>query len=261
MSNPNILSLILEVKKKRIEVLRRNREALSSLIKKAPPAASFKQAISRQGKISFIGEIKQASPSAGVLRKKFSPVGIAKLFESLKVNALSVLTEEEFFLGKINYIEDIKKEVKLPVLRKDFIIDEVQILEAKAVGSDAILLIMRILDEVKFDRLYNFSKELGMDVVVEVHTEKELRKALKFGVEIIGVNNRNLNTLKVDLKQTEKLVPFIPPDVVKISESGINSLKDVLWLKGLEVDAVLVGEAIMRSENIEEKVKELHIDV
>ncbi|HIE36106.1 MAG TPA: indole-3-glycerol phosphate synthase TrpC [Candidatus Omnitrophica bacterium] len=256
----NILYLILEAKKKRIQVLRDNRQGLLSLVKKAPPPVSFKEAIKREGKISLIGEIKQASPSSGVLRKDFSPVEIAKLFETLKMNALSVLTEEEFFLGKINYIGEIKKEVKLPVLRKDFVLDEVQILEARAVGSDAILLIMRILDEKNFSRLYNLSKELRMEVVVEVHTEKELRKALKFGVEIIGVNNRNLHTLKVDLKQTEKLVPFIPSDVIKISESGIKSLKDILWLKGLEVDAVLVGEAIMKSENMEDKIKELHID-
>jgi indole-3-glycerol phosphate synthase len=258
---PNILSSILETKKEKIKVLKNNQVALLSLVKKAPPPLSFKEAICREGKISFIGEIKQASPSSGIIRKDFSHIDIAKLYELLKVNALSIVTEEEFFLGKINYIEDIKKEVKLPVLRKDFIIDETQILEARAVGSDAILLIMRILDEKRFHHLYNFSKELGMDVVVEVHTEKELRKALKFDVEIIGINNRNLDTLKIDLKQTEKLVPFIPANAVRISESGIKSLKDILWLKGLEVDAVLVGEAIMRSDDISAKVKELHIDI
>ena len=256
----NVLSLILETKKKKIEVLRKNRDALQSLIKKAKPPISFKEAIKREGKISFIGEIKQASPSRGVLRRDFSPLDIAKTFQSLKVNAISVLTEEEFFLGKINYIEDIKKEIKLPVLRKDFIIDEVQALEARAVGADAILLIMRILDEARFGTLYNLSKDLGMDVLVEVHTEKELRRALKFGIEIVGINNRNLNTLKVELTQTQKLVPFVPADVVKVSESGVNSLKDVLWLKGLGVDAVLVGSTLMKSENIEEKLKELNID-
>lgn len=256
----NILSLILEAKKKRIEVLRRNREALLSLVKKAPAPLSFKQAIKREGKMSFIAEIKQASPSSGTFCREFSPLDIAKLFEKLKVNALSVLTEEEFFLGKINYIETIKKRVALPVLRKDFILDEVQILEARAVGSDAVLLIVCILDEEKFKRLYEFSRKLGMDVLVEVHNEKELRKVLKFGVEIIGINNRNLHTLKIDLKSTEKIIPFIPSDVVRVSESGVSSLKDVLWLKGLAIDAVLVGAAIMRAENMEKKVKELHLD-
>lgn len=255
-----VLSLIIESQKKRIEVLRKNEDALRSLMKKVPQPISFKDAIKREGKISFIGEIKQASPSSGILRKDFSPVEIAKIFAKAKVNAISVLTEEEFFLGKINYIEDIKKAVSQPILRKDFIFDEAQILESRAAGADAVLLIMRILEEAVFQRLYKLSKELGMDVLVEAHTEKELRKALKVGVEIIGINNRNLHTLKVEMTPTQKLIPFIPGNVVRISESGIASLKDMLLLKGLGVDAVLVGEAIMKAENIEEKIKELHID-
>jgi indole-3-glycerol phosphate synthase len=187
---------------------------------------------------------------------------MAKIYQASKVNAISVVTESEFFLGKINYIEDIKKEVNLPILRKDFIIDEIQILESRAVGADAVLLIMRILDEEKLPRLYNFSKELGMDTIIEIHTEKELRKVLKLGAfDILGINNRNLNTLKVDLTTTQKLAPFIPQGVVKISESGINSLKDVLWLKGLGINAILVGETLMKAQNIEEKIKELHVDI
>lgn len=256
----NTLSLILEAKKKRVEVLKKNRNELVSLMKRAPSLVSFKGAIKREGKISFIGEIKQASPSAGILKKDFSALDIAKIYEKLKVNALSIVTEEEFFLGKISYIENIKKEVNLAVLRKDFIIDEVQILESRAIGADAILLIMGVLGEEKFSKLYNFSKESGLDVLAEVHTEKELRKAIKLGVDIIGINNRNLNNLKVNIKTTEQLIPFIPAELVKVSESGISSLKDMLWLKGLGVDSVLVGEALMKAENIEEKVKELHID-
>lgn len=256
-----ILSLILETQKKRIEVLRKNEAALVSLAKRAAPAISFEKAIKREGKISFIAEIKQASPSAGVLRKNFSHIEIAKTFEKCKAHAISVLTEEEFFLGKINYIEEIKKEVKLPVLRKDFILDEIQILESRAVGADAVLLIMRILDEVKFKKLYDLSKDLGMDVLTEVHSEKELRKVLNLGVNIIGINNRNLSTLKVEVEQTQKLIPFIPQDLVKVSESGINSLKDMLWLKGLGVNAVLVGESLMKADNLEAKLRELNIDV
>ncbi|MEI8349128.1 MAG: indole-3-glycerol phosphate synthase TrpC [Candidatus Omnitrophota bacterium] len=256
----NILALIVEAKKKRIAILKKNRDELLSLVKRAPKPLSFKKAINRAGKISLIAEIKQASPSAGVLRKNFSAVTIAKALEQLNVNAISVLTESEFFLGKVNYIEDIKKEVSIPVLRKDFILDEIQIIESRAVGADAILLIMRILDEPRLSHLQHFAQELGMDVLVEVHTEKELCKILKLGVQIAGVNNRNLNTLKVDLNTTQKVIPFIPPDIVKVSESGIHSLKDVLWLKGLGVDAMLIGETIMKADSIEEKVKELHID-
>jgi len=257
----NVLSLIVEANKKKIEILKKNTEEFLSLIKKAPKPLSFKEAIKREGKISFIGEIKQASPSAGVITKEFSALDIAKIFQNLKVNAISVLTEGEFFLGKINYIEEIKKEVELPVLRKDFIIDEAQILESRAAGADAILLIVRILSIERLARLYKFSRELGMDVLVEVHTENEMKKALKLDTEIIGINNRNLNTLRVNLAATQKLMPFIPPQMIKVSESGINSLKDVLWLKGLGVDAVLVGEALMKAPNLEEKIKELHIDI
>ena len=256
----NVLSLIVEAKKKKVEILKKNRDELLSFVKKAPKVISFNEAIKREGKISFIAEIKQASPSAGVLRKDFSHVEIAKIYRDVKVNALSVVTESEFFLGKINYIEDIKKEIDLPVLRKDFIIDEIQILESRAVGADAILLIMRILDEEKLVRLYSFSKELGMDVIVEIHTEKELKKVLATNVNIIGINNRNLNTLKVDLKTTQKLIPFIPQTITKMSESGINTLKDVLLMKGLGVDAILVGESLMKADDIAEKIKELHID-
>ena len=140
----NILSLIIESRKKKIELLKSNQKALESLVKKAKPVVSFNKAIKRDGKISLIAEIKQASPSCGVLRKDFSCVQIAKMYEKSKVAAISVLTEEEFFLGKAGYMEDVKKETRLPVLRKDFILDESQVWEARAIGSDAVLLIMRI---------------------------------------------------------------------------------------------------------------------
>ncbi|MDD5195081.1 MAG: indole-3-glycerol phosphate synthase TrpC [Candidatus Omnitrophica bacterium] len=256
----NVLSLIIEAAKKKAVVLKKNREALLSLVKNTREPLAFNKAIKRQGKISIIGEIKQASPANGVLRKDFSAVKIAKIFENLKINALSVLTEEEFFLGKINYIEEIKKEVNLPILRKDFIVDEIQIIESRAAGADAVLLIAGILSEEKLKRLYFSSKEYGMDALVEVHNEKELARALKLGANTIGINNRNLNTLVVDLAVTKKLIPFLPDDVIKISESGINSLKDVLWLKGLGVDAMLIGTTFMKAQNLEEKIKELHID-
>ncbi|MCM8787731.1 MAG: indole-3-glycerol-phosphate synthase, partial [Candidatus Omnitrophica bacterium] len=188
------------------------------------------------------------------------PIEIAKTFQKLNVRAISVLTEEEFFLGKLQFISQIKQEVNLPILRKDFIIDQVQILESLAAGADAILLIVTLLDQEKLKKLYNFAKELGLDVLVEVHTQRELNKAINIGAEIIGINNRNLNTLKTDLVTTQKLIPFLPTDTIKVSESGINSLKDVLWLKGLGVDAVLVGEVLMKAQNLEEKIKELNID-
>ncbi|MCP4652365.1 MAG: indole-3-glycerol phosphate synthase TrpC [Candidatus Omnitrophica bacterium] len=254
------LSLILEAKKKRIAVLRKNSDAIRALVKKAPTPISFKNAIKRDGKLSLIAEVKQASPLTGVLCKDFSPLKIAKIYESAKVNAISVLTEEEFFMGKINDIEEIKGRVKVPILRKDFILEEVQVLESRAVGADAILLIASILEEERFTKLYSLAKDLGMDVLAEVHSEKELRKILSLGVDIVGINNRNLHTLKVDIVKTQKLAPFIPADIIKVSESGIRSLKDILWLKGLGVDAVLVGRAIMESEDFASKIKEFQID-
>ena len=256
----NILPLILDNKKKRIEVLRKNKEGLLSLIKKAPKQKSFKKSIKREGKISLIAEIKQASPSGGVLRRSFSLQDLAKIIVGAGVNALSILTEEDFFLGRINYIEEVSKLIDTPILRKDFIIDEVQVLESRAAGADAILLITKILDNHKLMRLYEVAKDLGMDVVVEVHTEKELRRVLPLSFDIIGINNRNLSNLKVDLNTTVKLVPFVPKGAAVVSESGISNLKEILQLKGLGVNAVLVGEALMKAPNIEEKIRELHID-
>ncbi len=256
-----ILSLIIEGKKKRIEVLKKNRQALSSLAAKAASPKSFKKAIKRKNKISLIAELKQASPSKGILRKSFFPSEIAGVFDKAGVNAISVLTEEDFFLGKNSYIEEVKKATIKPVLKKDFILDKIQVLEAKAVGADAILLIMGILNFEQAKEIYNYTKELELDVLVEVGTEKELRKALKLGADIIGINNRNLHTFEVDINRSKKLLPFLPEEVVKVSESGINSLKDVLLLKGLGADAILVGQALMKAPDIKAKIKEIHIDL
>ena len=145
------------------------------------------------------------------------------------------------------------------MLRKDFIIDDIQVYHTKAMGADAILLIVKLLPQEKLEQLYALSKELDLDVVLEVHTHKELKRVLKFSPDIIGINNRNLDTFEVDLKTTADLFPFIHKDCVVISESGINSFKDILLLKGIGVEAVLVGEALMRSENIMNKLKELNV--
>ena len=256
----NILSLILEAKRKKVRMLEKNREGILSLIKKAPKVRTFKEALQRENKISIIAEIKQASPSAGILRKDFSHLKLASAFVQAGASAISILTEEEFFLGKKKYIGEIHSCVDLPLLRKDFIIDEMQVLESRALGADAILLIMRILDERRFTHLYEVAKDLKMDVLVEVHTQKELRRVLKHPADIIGINNRNLQTLQVDLDRTKKLVPFIPSEIVKIAMSGISSVKDMLLLKGLGVNAVLIGEVLMKDDDPQAKLKELNID-
>ena len=149
----------------------------------------------------------------------------------------------------------------MPILRKDFILDEVQILQSRAVGADAVLLIAGIVDEEKLEKLYAKTCDLGMQALVEVHTEKELKKVLKIGASIIGINSRNLHTFQVNLERTKNLLPFIPEGVARVAESGIKDLKDILLLKGLGADAVLVGETLMKAEMIEEKIKELHIDI
>ncbi len=258
--NINVLPLILEAKKKKIEVLRKNEEGIRSLIKKAPKVRSLRSAICRENKISVIAEIKQASPSAGILRREFDPLDLAINLQAAGAKALSILTEEEFFLGKNSYIETIRARSEIPLLRKDFIIDEIQVLESRALGADAVLLIMRLLDEQKYDRLYHAAKEEGMEVIVEVHTQKELRRALKLPAEIIGVNNRNLQTLKVDVRRTKTIAPFIPAGIAKIGMSGISSVKDMLLYKGVGLDAVLIGESLMRQEQPQDKLKELNID-
>jgi len=258
--NTNFLPLILEAKKNKLEILKKNREGIASLLKSAPKVRSLKEALLREGKISVIAELKQASPSAGVIRKDFSPVDLAEAFSLAGAQAVSVITEEDFFLGKKKYIEQVRAAVNIPVLRKDFILDEVQILESRALGADAVLLIMKIIDEQKYQQLYSAAKDLGMDVVTEVNTEKELRKVLKFKPDIIGVNNRNLQTMAVDLERTKKLAPFIPSGIVRIAMSGISSLKDVLLCKGLGLNAVLIGETLMRAEHPGAKLKELIAD-
>ncbi len=240
-------------------MLNKSRQEVISLAGKTGQAGIFKKTISKSPGISVIAEIKQASPSKGVLRKDLNILDILSLYEKGGADAISVVTEEEFFLGKVKYLRQVRENTSLPLLRKDFIIDDIQIYHTKAIGADAVLLIVRLLPQEKLERLYKLSKDLGMDVVLEVHTHKELKRALRLSPDIIGINNRNLDTFEVDFKTTADLFPFINKGCLVISESGINSFKDILLLKGIGVDAVLIGEALMRSENIMDKMKELNV--
>jgi len=254
-----VLSLILEAKKKNVEILRKSQKEIISLSNQAPRPISLVKALREEEDLSFIAEIKQASPSAGLLRQDFNCLQILKEYLHTGVSAISVVTEEEFFLGKIKYLKEVKENTKLPVLRKDFIIDETQVYQSRALGADAILLIAKILKPERLEKLYELAKSLNMDVVVEVHTLKELKEVLKLSPQIIGINNRNLSTFEVSLDTTLQLSPLIPEDIIVISESGIEDLKDVLLLKGAGVDGVLVGEALMRARDIKEKIKELKV--
>ncbi len=204
----------------------------------------FKGAISKDH-IAIIAEIKKASPSKGIIQTDFSPKKQAQIYNSADVDAISVLTEDRYFKGKDEYLKLVKDETKKPVLRKDFIVDEYQIAESKLLSADAILLIVAILQNnlKKFNEL---AKSLELDCLVEVHDEKELEIALKCGCEIVGINNRNLKDFSVDFSTTERLIKNIPDEVTTVSESGIKTVDDVRYLSSIGVDAVLIGETLMR---------------
>jgi indole-3-glycerol phosphate synthase len=222
-----------------------------------PPTRPFIEAINKPRQISLIAEIKKASPSAGVIRAEFSHIEIAKIYQEVGVQAISVLTEEDFFLGNLSFINDVKNLTEVPIIRKDFLLEPYQIYESRLYGADAVLLIASILTQEEITQLVILATELGMDALVEVHDEKELKKVLKLKcVSLLGINNRSLKTLEVDPKTTEKLFPLIPKGKTVVVESGIKSAQDVLFLKILGVNAVLVGTAFMQAENISKKIEE-----
>jgi indole-3-glycerol phosphate synthase len=209
--------------------------------------------------IKLIAEVKKASPSRGIIRSDFNPVAIAQTYAANGAAAISVLTEARYFQGSLNHLRDIRKALgnRLPLLRKDFLCDPYQVYESRAYGSDSVLLIVAILTPEKLKELLGLSHELGMSCLAEVHNEAELENALKGGARIIGINNRDLTTLTVDLTITERLRPLIPKDRTVVSESGIKDRSDMGKLKKWGVDAVLIGESLMSAPNIATKMKEL----
>ena len=215
------------------------------------------------GSIALIAEVKKASPSLGVICKDFDPVRIAKEYEAAGASCLSVLTDEQFFQGSLDYLRQIRAAVKLPLLRKDFIIDERQILEAIEWGADAILLIVAILSDAQLKNFHTLAIEAGLSVLVEVHDEPELERAMKIGAGLIGVNNRDLKSFKVDLATTERLAAKLfsanptPAAPLLVAESGIHSRADVDRLERAGVKAMLVGESLMRTGDIKAKAREL----
>jgi indole-3-glycerol phosphate synthase len=229
-----------------------------SKIADAEPTRGFARALSvpQEGSPRLIAEIKKASPSKGVIREKFHPVEIAKTYEGGGASALSVLTEEHFFLGSPAYLNDVRSQVSLPLLQKDFILDEIQVYEARAWGADAILLIAAFLERRQAKDYFDLALELGLDVLLEIHTERELEGIIEWA-PLIGINNRDLKTFVTDLKTTFRVLREIPEDRTVVSESGIRSRKEVEQLYEAGVDAILVGESLMASDRIEEKMKEL----
>ncbi len=217
----------------------------------------FAGALKREGELSIIAEIKKASPSAGIITEDFDPVSIAREYMRSEVQAISVLTEKDYFLGEDDYLVKVRQTVPLPVLRKDFIIDLWQVYQARCLGADAILLIVALLNDEMLNKMMIVANITGMQCLVEVHDEIELEKALNAGAKIIGINNRNLKTMEVDLSTTERLINRIPRDRVVVSESGIKTTEDMSYIKNAGADAVLIGESLMRATSIQEKIKEL----
>ena len=216
----------------------------------------FKKALLNEG-MSIIAEVKKASPSKGLIVDDFNPVSIAKEYESGGADAISVLTEPYFFKGDDDYLKDIADNVGIPVLRKDFVIDEYMIYQAKLLGASAVLLIAAILDIVSLKRYLDLAHELGLSAIVEVHDGDEMRKALNVGAEIIGVNNRDLTNFTVNIENSIDLRRCVGNDIIFISESGIKTKEDIIKLKENDVDAVLIGETLMKSDDKSAKIKEL----
>lgn len=260
MAKTDILKEIILKKKERI-ILAKQQLPQEELITKAQgqvPARSLIKAINKPRQISLIAEMKKASPSLGLIRQEFNHLDIASIYQEVGVQAISVLTEEDYFQGSLSFINDVKNIFQGPVLRKDFIIDPYQVYESRFYGADAILLIADLLTQDEITEFIGVASGLGMDSLVEVHNEKELKKVLKLKcVSLIGINNRNLHTLETDFKTTETLYPLIPKDKVVVVESGIKSSQDLLFLKILGVNAVLIGTIFMQAENVGKKVEEI----
>lgn len=212
------------------------------------PLFAFEKAIKKKG-MSFICEVKKASPSKGMISAEFPYLTIAKEYELAGADAISVLTEPDFFLGRNEYLSEISRAVALPVLRKDFILEEYQIYEAKLIGADAVLLICSLLDEVALNNYLKLCSQLGLSALVEAHTGEEILMAIRAGAGIIGVNNRNLKTFDVDIQTSISLRKQVPEDILFVAESGIHTQEDICLLKEAGVDAVLIGEALMSSSD------------
>lgn len=254
-----ILDELAEYAKERVQVAKeQTREAeMKRLAMELPKGDfSFENAIRKRG-MSFICECKKASPSKGVIAREFPYLEIAKQYEEAGADAISVLTEPKWFLGKDSYLEEIAKTVTTPCIRKDFTVDSYMIYQAKGLGAAAVLLICSILSPMQLQEYLGICEELGMSALVEAHNEAEVEMALECDAKIIGVNNRNLKDFSVDTGNSRRLRTMIPPEVLFVSESGVQCRRDIEILEEIGVDGVLIGETLMRAENKKKKLDEL----
>lgn len=255
-----ILDKLAESSRRRVEERKRTR-SLEELRREAEARNAqtgfpFETALGRQG-LSFICEVKKASPSKGVITEEFPYLQIASEYEAAGADAVSCLTEPEYFLGSDRYLEEIAGKISLPVLRKDFTVDPYMIYEAKILGASAVLLICAILDREEVREGIRIADSLGLSALVEAHDEAEVEKALDAGARIVGVNNRDLRTFQVDLDNSRRLRAMVPPDILFVSESGIRTPEDIRRLRENGTDAVLIGETFMRSPDKKKMICEL----
>ncbi|MFO0966006.1 MAG: indole-3-glycerol phosphate synthase TrpC [Gemmataceae bacterium] len=254
-----VLDRIVAAKKEEVRVAK-ERTPLAILerrLAEAPPARDFRAALERGPGLGIIAEVKKASPSAGVLRADFDAVGLARTYASCGANAISVLTDRPFFQGDLAYLSAIRATVAPPLLRKDFILDPYQVVEARAAGADAVLLIAEILDAPQLRELFELIRALGMEALVELYEPANLARVLDSGATVVGVNNRNLHTFEIRLEHTLELAPRVPKDVCLVSESGIRTKDDMRRLAEAGVKGVLIGETFMRSPDIGAAFREL----
>lgn len=257
-----ILDEIIAHKRKEIEELKRRfpeKKLIRSVEEKGPEQEirSFAKAIGSGRGTNIIAEIKKASPSHGVIRKDFDPVKIAELYELGGAKALSILTETKYFQGRPGYLKTVRQVTKLPILRKDFILEPYQVYESRVLSADAILLIAVLLSEKEISRMNHLAKSLHLDTLVEVHSEEDLHKALDAGAEIIGINNRNLKTLETRVETAAMLLPKVPKGKIVVVESGIDKREEIEYYTSLGVHAFLIGTSLMKSKDIPGKLKAL----
>ena len=254
-----VLDRIVANKREEIALVKQRRDiqALKDAVVTAPPIRNFAEALRRHEKIKLLAEVKKASPSKGVIRPQFQPVDIALAYEAGGAAAISVLTDEPFFQGQLDYLTRIREAVAIPVLRKDFILDEYQVYEARVAGADAVLLIAECLPGEELQRMYDCIIGLGMTALVELYEPIHLERVLATGTPLVGVNNRDLRTFAVDLEHVIRLRPQIPPSVTLVAESGIFTSAEVRRLEDAGVDAILVGESLMRQDDVQQAVRVL----
>lgn len=247
-----ILDEIVESKRREVASARARMplEELEAQAAGAPPVRDFRSALAGPGPIRLIAEVKKASPSAQVIRADFEPIAIARTYQAHGAACLSVLTDAPYFQGHLAHLARVRASVAIPLLRKDFLIEEYQVVEARLAGADAILLIAEILDDARLRALLDRARRLGMAALVEFHQEENLERVLAAGADLVGINNRDLHRFVTDLELTLRLRGRVPPEVVLVSESGIRTRHDVLRLEAAGVSAILVGETLMRAPDI-----------